>query len=53
MWTMDDEFLVSKIRENIIKKLRREGKNEEEIKRFIEICDKEYKENGTPYPVLN
>lgn len=50
MWTMDDEFLVSNIRKRLIKEFRAKGKTEEEIKQIMAICDKEYKENHTPYP---
>ena len=40
-------------REELIKKLNKKGLKKEEIEKIIDMCDKEYKENNTPYPVLD
>lgn len=53
MISMDDFFTVEYARKELIRKMQEKGISKKEIDKFIEICDKEYKENKIPYPDLD
>lgn len=39
-------------REELIKKLNEKGLKKEEIKKIVDMCDRDYKENNKPYPKI-
>ena len=43
-------FSVKKARNELINKLKENGEKDEKIKEIIDNCDKDYIENGIPYP---
>lgn len=53
MILMDDFFTIEYVRKELIKKMQKKGISKEKIDEFIKICDKEYKENNTPYPDID
>lgn len=45
-------FSVKAARNELINKLKEKGETDENIKKIIDSCDKDYKENGIPYPKI-
>lgn len=45
-------FSVKKARNELINKLKENGEKDEKIKEIIDNCDKDYIENGMPYPKI-
>ena len=49
---MNYAFSVNAARNELINKLKEKGETNENIKRIIDSCDKDYTENGIPYPKI-
>ena len=49
---MNYAFSVNAARNELINKLKEKGETDENIKKIIDSCDKDYTENGIPYPKI-